>query len=99
MQGKEERKIWREINEEDREVVETLIEERRYGDREEQDEGQIVMEGWERERIKEWGEKGYCWHETMKKNEGRGREGKCVLAIREKTPNRNKVKIEKGGER
>lgn len=62
----------------DREV-EALIEERRYGDREEQDEGGRAMEGNREDKKIEKG--GHC--ETMKKDVG-GRAGECVLAERRK---------------
>lgn len=78
MQGKGERKIGREMDEVDKEMgkgidgeVGALIEERRYGDREEQDER--VVEGNGKDKEIEKG--GHC--DTMKKDVGRraGRKG------------------------
>ncbi len=101
MRGREE--IGSEMEEEDKEMgkwidgeVETLIEQRRYGDREEQDEGVRVMVGNGKDKETEKG--GHC--ETMKKNVGgrTGSEGKCVLSI-EKNVGKIVLKAKQRGKR
>lgn len=76
--------------------METLIEEGRYGDGEEWDEGERVMEGnGEDKEIEKGGHS-----ETMKKDGGGRpeREGKCVSAKRKKVQ-KDRFKMERKGKR